>query len=329
MLLFTSCFSLISCGEDDSDVEANDKNEENNSNNKYTTKSNLVGNINVYSKEENDGIRENFFNSINAANATFNNDYLVENAITKTTDEDIIKSVAEDKNAIGFISLTSLEEATGVTAIAYDETDPLVSYVLYEMYDLSNWISYVSIDTSLNTVESQLIKEFNRYLETTPGKTKIESLGLAVTLPPLNVSYTPGSICSSSKTDIRIGGSSVDGLASEIISSFSSRCSAFNPVESYTISEDADKVFSNDEQIHIGFSATGSRESWQSTEAKNANVFTFDIAKNGIAIIVNDENTITNITESLLQQIFVKAGVKHNNSLVASNSTNLTKWEDL
>lgn len=286
------------------------------------------GSINVYTRDTSSGTREGFFTAINASSAKYSDEYLIEGVSVQDSNGDMINSIKNDSHSIGYISLSSVDTDV-LTPLTYDGVVATEENVLNGTYKMSRNFSYVTKDDSLNTDLSLLLKEFNNFVNSEDGQLTLLNEGVVVDVN--KDKYVPGSICTKKSINqtILIGGSSsVSDAAVALSSMLSSKCGNFKAVHSHTGSSDSDKVYSTSNDMHIGFSSAGIRSNWIDNKDEK-NLIVDNLGLDAIVVVVNKDNILKNITQEQLQQIYIKPNVYHNDVLVALNTINITRWEDL
>lgn len=285
--------------------------------------------INVYTRDTTSGTREGFFAAIGASNAKSSNEYLVDSASEVDGNGDMINKVAGDEYGIGYISLTSLASASGVTGLTFEDVEATEANVLNGTYGMSRTFSYVTIDDTQDDDLSLLVAEFNKFLTSIEGQAILVEAGVILEQDS-TTSYQPGAVCSKSgvTATVEIGGStSVESAAKALTSSLSSKCSNFSYNHAHSGSGDSEKVVTDSTSMQIGFSSAGQRSGWT---VDGTNVVIGDLGEDAIVVVVNEANTlITNITAMQLQEVYVKVGAEKDGTAVGSNTTNATLWANL
>lgn len=280
--------------------------------------------INVYTRDTSSGTREGFFSAIGASSAKSSNDLLVD-VSEVTGNGDMINKIKGDEYGIGYISLTSLADS-GLKGLDFDGVEATEENVLNETYEMSRTFSYVTIDKDGSSNESKLVNEFLNFLQSKDGLNALVSAGVIVDVP----SDAPSYVCTLSadfpKTTIKIGGStSCESAAKAVTEALSAKCPAFNAEHEHTGSGDSEKVITASTDMHIGFSSAGRRTNWSNAAAVEASVEIGDLGQDAIVVVVNENNTLSNITAKQLQEVYVKTGAIE----ALTHTTNISKWEDL
>ena len=276
--------------------------------------------IKAYTRDTTSGTRDGFFTGIGFEDAKADNTVLVKDYIEVASNGDMISSVKGDENAIGYISLSSLEES-GVKGLTYEGVTPNETNVLNGTYKLTCNFNYCKRASYTNEKEGQIVDAFIAYLSTTEGKATIKEHGgiletssSDVSWQTLKESYTIDDE-DNSKLTIEVGGStSVKSIVSNLLTEFSAKCGNFLIKYNPTGSGDAYKRTNGSEKDGANACdlAFASRE-FKDSEAMDSSL-KGKMCVDAIVAVVNNKNSIDSITKDQLKNIY--------------NGTT-TKWADL
>lgn len=275
---FTLTSALVGCANDGEDGDSGSKG------------GNGDDTITVISREEGSGTRDAFEElfSLQEKNAEGKKYSLT------TTDAEIysstsvvLTSVAGDKNAIGYVSLGSLKDT--VKALAIDGAAATVDNVKNGSYKITRPFNIATKEDA-----SDLAKDFVAYILSEEGQKVVEDNGYISN--GNNGAYAgtkpAGSITVS-------GSSSVSPLMEKLI-------------EAYTaINADADiKLQTSDSTTGMNDVAEGKSEiGMASREVKDSEkeqgLIPTQICTDGVAVIVNTENSVNGLTSEQVKQIYV------------------------
>jgi phosphate transport system substrate-binding protein len=276
--------------------------------------------IKAYTRDTTSGTRDGFFTGIGFEDAKADNTVLVKDYIEVASNGDMISSVKGDENAIGYISLSSLEES-GVKGLTYEGVTPNETNVLNGTYKLTRNFNYCKRASYTNEKEGQIVDAFIAYLSTTEGKATIKEHGgiletssSDVSWQTLKESFTIDDE-DNSKLTIEVGGStSVKSIVSNLLTEFSAKCGNFLIKYNPTGSGDAYKRTNGSEKDGANACdlAFASRE-FKDSEAMDSSL-KGKMCVDAIVAVVNNKNSIDSITKDQLKNIY--------------NGTT-TKWADL
>ena len=219
-------------------------------------------------------------------------DYTTDEAAVTNSTAVMLTSVASDKYAIGYISLGSLN--TTVKALKIDGADATVANIKNGSYKISRPFN-IAVKENLSaaardfenyilSAEGQAIIEKNKYI-------KIEDKG---SFKPANVS---GKVVVS-------GSSSVSPVMEKLIEAYK----ALNPNVSVEL-QTSDSTTGITNAINgicdIGMASRGLKDSEKAKGVKEVT-----IAIDGIAVVVNNENRVENLTKGDIEKIFTGKSTK-------------------
>lgn len=241
--------------------------------------------VTVISREDGSGTRSAFTELFGIEQTTSDAE------ITNSTSV-MMMSVSGNKNAIGYISLGSLNDT--VTAVKIDGVDATVANIKNGSYKISRPFIIVT-----NGSVTSLTQDFIDYIMSADGQTIVESKGYISI--DTETAYTDNMI---SGTITIAGSSSVTPVMEALAESYMKRNT--NASIEIQTSDSTTGVTSTVEKIcDIGMV---SRELKDSELEKGVSGLT--IAMDGIAVIVNNDSTMKELTSEQVRQIFSGEPVK-------------------
>lgn len=241
--------------------------------------------ISVISREEGSGTRGAFVELVGVQNSNKVDQTTIEAAITNSTSV-MMLSVSKDVNAIGYISLGSLNDS--VKAIEVDGVKPSVSTIKEGSYKLSRPFNIV-----VKEKLSPLAKDFIDFILSSQGQAIVAK------------SYIPLDTTTSYKGKIQEGKLVVAG-SSSVTPIMEKLKEAYLKVQPQVeidvqLSDSSTGVKSAIEGIcDIGMASRNLKDSEIEKSAK-----AIVIAMDGIAVIVNNENAITSLTKEQIKNIYL------------------------
>lgn len=263
-----------------------------------SAKAQQTGNINVISREDGSGTRGAFveiFGLLEKKGDKKIDTTTLKAEITNSTAV-MLQSIAKDKNAIGYVSLGSLKPM--VKGIQIDGVEPSVANIKIKKYTISRPFNVVT--KGLSGDKLALVRDFLDFSKANAGV--ISKAGYI----PLDVKKV-----ASKKLNGKIvvaGSSSITPLMEKLKEAYKAQ----NPsVEIEILQSDSTTGINSVLQgiADIGMVSRELKESELSTGLK-AEVLAID----GLAVIVNPQSKITNLSKTQVKEIF---------------SGKITKWEDL
>lgn len=271
--------------------------------------------IKVYTRDTSSGTRGAFFEIVGLVDLVASDEGLVEGAVQVAGNGDMISSVKNDKNGIGYISLASLDE--NLKALNYGGISASEANVLNNTYELKRPFMYIQKDLEdiSDADEKALLEAFVAFMGSRDGLEIIKNNDGIVEIPTsaktwdqLKADY-PITAVTGAKITIRFGGStSVEKIARALSTAFTPLALRFQAEHSHSGSSSAFTGTRADGTLHMGFA---------SRELKTAEKASINgrLAYDAVVIVVNKENDyITNITQQQVQDIFTGKA---------------TTWEDL
>lgn len=253
--------------------------------------------IQVITREEGSGTRSAFTELLGIVDAD-KKDAITQNAESTSSTAVMITTVEGSKNAIGFISLGSL--GSTVKALSVDGVAPAVENIKDGSYKVQRPFNICYQEGKL----TDLAKDFISYIESAEGQGIIAKGGY-IAVNESAPAYTKKDGLSGKVT--LAGSTSVSPIMMKIADAYKK----INPNVSVEIQESgsgAGITSATEGACDIGMSSRALKDS----ELKVLKSQT--IAQDGIAVIVNKNNSVSNLTAAQIKDIFLG---------------NLTDWSDL
>lgn len=261
-------------------------------NNDSNQSSGISGAITVVSREEGSGTRGAFIELFGIEEKDENGEKIDNTTDTaEITDKTsvMMTTIAGNPRAIGYISLGSLNET--VKALKIDGTAPTAENVKNGTYKVSRPFN---IATQKNI--SDQAKDFIRFILSSNGQTVVKENGY---IPiDTNTAYTPALVSGT----ITVGGSS---SVSPIMEKLTEAYKELNPHISFellTTDSTTGMIDAANGAIDIGMASRELKAS-ETQAGLTATV----IATDGIAVIVNNQNTLDSLTSEQVKNIFTGA----------------------
>ena len=249
-----------------------------------------LGNVMVITREDGSGTRSTFsqltgFDEKNTENGA--SDLTRTDAQTVDSASSVLETVAQEKNAIGYVSMGVLDNVQGVKVLQIDGKTLSTETVQKGTYPLSRSF-YIAYYDSEN--DNELEQEFLRFLRG-KGQEIVARQYVAVGKASTFVSLKP-------KGTIRIAGSTSVAPLMEVVAEeyMQQNPEAEIVIEESDSSQGIDLVIKQNAEI-----AMSSRE-LKDYEKELLDYET--IAKEGIAVVVNEENPLQTITLEQLRKIY-------------------------
>ena len=247
--------------------------------------------INVVSREDGSGTRGAFVELFGIEEEDENGetvDRTTESASITNSTAVMMTTVAGDENAIGYISLGSLDDS--VKAVNIDGAEATTDNVKSGDYKVSRPFNVV---TNSNTELSDVAQDFMNYIMSTEGQAVVSEEGYI----PLDAteSYTASGL---SGTVTVAGSSSVTPVMEKLAEAYQ----ALNPDVTIEVnqSDSTTGVTSALEgACDLGMASRALTDS-ETSEGAQATV----IATDGIAVIVHPNSSVTDLTSDQVKQIF-------------------------
>ncbi len=251
-----------------------------------TAKGNVSGEITIISREEGSGTRSAFVELLGIQDEDGNDNTSEEAAIQNNT-EAVMTAIARDENAIGYISLGSLNDNVKVFKI--DDVEATSENVANGSYKISRPFNIVTTGE-----KNEIVDDFIKYILSTDGQNVVEETGY-IRSEKDEIKYSPSNLSG----NIAIAGSSSVTPVMEKL------------VESYNKLNKDVKI-----QVNMSDSTTGVQSvndgiaqiGMVSRELKDSekNLTKTTIALDGIAVIGNKNNKIDSIFLDTLRDIYTE-----------------------
>lgn len=270
-----ACMLLAGCSSNSGDSESSDSGES----------------INVVSREDGSGTRGAFVELFGVEQEDENGetvDMTTESASITNSTAVMMTTVAGDANAIGYISLGSLDDS--VKAVKIDGAEATVDNVKSGDYKVSRPFNVV---TNSNTELSDVAQDFMNFILSSDGQAVVAEEGYI----PLDggEAYTASNL---SDTVTVAGSSSVTPVMEKLAEAYQ----ALNPDVTIEVNQ-SDSTTGVTSAIEgacdLGMASRDLKDS-ETSEGAQATV----IATDGIAVIVNPESAVEDLTSDQVKQIF-------------------------
>ena len=253
-----------------------------------TDEEKITGTVNVISREEGSGTRDAFVELtgvlVKGDDGT-KTDNTVSSAVILSNTQSVMSNVSGDKQAIGYISLGSVNDS--VKAVKIGGVEATVDTVKDGSYELQRPFNIVTKEDLSNEVANDFIS----YILSADGQAIVEDNGY------VSVSDAEAYSGSQPSGEITVAGSS---SVSPVMEKLKEAYEAINP--NATI-----KIQTFDSSTGITSAIEGSCEIGMASRAlkdTETGVVSTEIALDGIAVIVNNENSTDDLTIDQIKQIF-------------------------
>jgi phosphate transport system substrate-binding protein len=278
--------------------------------------------ISVYTRDTTSGTRDGFMSAIGYSEAKTDNSKLAAGYVQVASNGDMIASLKNDVNGIGYISLSTLSES-GLTGLAYEKIVPNEANVLNNTYKMTRNFNYIVRASYANDTMKDIVSAYLAFLTTSDAKATMKEKGGILTIASTDPSWASLKanypVCAQDNKAITLhfgGSTSVQEMAKALSQEFSPLCGNFVAEHNHTGSGDAYKRTQGADKdsssaLDIAFA---SRE-FNATSEPAAAGTTGKMCTDAIVSVVNKNNTkITAITAAQLKGIY---------------SGTLTKWSEL
>lgn len=250
--------------------------------------------INVFSREDGSGTRSAFteLTGVLVENEDgTETDMTFSGASFQNSTNAIMTAVAQDKNAIGYVSFGSLNDT--VKAVAVNGVAPSVDTIKDKSYELQRPFN---LAYKQQTVESnELLADFITFLASAEAQAIIADENHIATVE----NAQPYEVKTGLSGRLCIGGSSsVSPLMEKLIEEYE-RLTGAEGIELQTIDSTAGMNGAIEGTFELGMASRDVKDSELS-----AGLTPYVLAYDGIAVIVNNENSISNLTTEQIRSIF-------------------------
>lgn len=243
--------------------------------------------ITVISREDGSGTRGAFVELMGIESDGV--DHTTVNAEISQSTSVVITSVEGNKNAIGYISLGSLNDT--VKAIKVDGVEATVENIKNGTYAVSRPFNIAYKDDTL----SELSRDFISYIMSADGQAIIEKAG-CIKISENGAAYTPSGLTGT----IKLGGST---SVAPVMEKLAEAYKALNAGVEITIEQTGSSAGMTSAIEGLCDIGMASRDVKQSELDGGLTAET--IALDGIAVIVNKENSVSNLTSEQIKNIYV------------------------
>lgn len=243
--------------------------------------------ITVISREDGSGTRGAFVELMGIESDGVDNTTV--NAEISQSTSVVITSVEGNKNAIGYISLGSLNDT--VKAIKVDGVEATVENIKNGTYAVSRPFNIAYKDDTL----SELSRDFISYIMSADGQAIIEKSG-CIKISENGAAYTPSGLTGT----IKLGGST---SVAPVMEKLAEAYKALNAGVEITIEQTGSSAGMTSAIEGLCDIGMASRDVKQSELDGGLTAET--IALDGIAVIVNKENSVSNLTSEQIKNIYV------------------------
>ncbi len=245
----------------------------------------VTGNITVVSREEGSGTRDAFTELMGIIDEN-DNDMTVQTAEFTNSTSVMMSTVQGNEKSIGYVSLGSLSDT--IKAVSLDGVEPSTATVKDGTYKLQRPFNIAYIDSSL----SDIAKDFVAYIMSTQGQAIIEKEGY------ISVESTSEYQSSSLSGTVTLAGST---SVAPVMNVIADEYKKLNPQIKIEIQESGSSAGIQSAISGAVDIAMSSRE-LKEDEAKTLKAE--KIALDGIAVIVNKSNSISNLTSYQVKAIY-------------------------
>lgn len=253
-----------------------------------------LASISVISREDGSGTRDAFTELVGIMEDDVDNTTVMAE-ITNSTSV-MMTTVAGNEDAIGYVSLGSLNDS--VKAISVDGVEPTTSNISDGLYKIARPFHIVTKETV-----SDVAQDFIDFILSTDGQKIIEKEGY------IKVESQKDYSAKGLEGKVTMAGSTSVAPVMEILAEEYMKWNENVTIEIQQTGSGAGITSTIEGVCDIGMSSRDLKD----TEIEQG-VSATKIAMDGIAVIVNLDNTITNLTSEQIKEIFVG---------------NLTKWSEV
>ena len=303
MVMAMTATAMVGCGSNNTDSK-NDSNASTQADANADTdegSSNAGGTINVISREDGSGTRGAFIElfGIEEKDADGNKvDNTTEEATIANSTEIVLSNVASDPSAIGYVSLGSLNDK--VKALKIDGAEATVDNIKSGTYKISR-----PFNIATNGTPSDAAQDFINYILSSEGQKVVEDAGYIASVDNAEAYANSGA-----KGKVVIAGSSSVTPVMEKLKEAYEKANGGKITVEVQQSDSTTGITSAAEGIcDIGMASRELKD-----EETKENLTATEIARDGIAVVVNNDNDIDELTSDQVKAIF---------------TGETTDWEDL
>ncbi|MEA4874237.1 substrate-binding domain-containing protein [Anaerorhabdus sp.] len=263
--------------------------------------------INVYTRDSSSGTREAFQSAIGL-------EELTANAIEVSSNGDMATKVGADVNGIGYVSLSTDFEASGLTPLNYEGVTPTVETVLDGTYSMQRPFAYVTRaagDFGSDEKEQLVVAFIDFITNSTEGMAVVESqhgiVDATKGTPWAELAKNHPIVAqdNSGITLVTAGSTSVSKTLQAALEAFQPMAGNFQFTMNQTGSGDGYKRVLGEEKdganaADIGFASRNFKAEEDVTTSMASGVYCID----AVVAVVNKANSLTDITAAQLNDIF-------------------------
>ncbi|PWM50055.1 MAG: phosphate ABC transporter substrate-binding protein [Bacillota bacterium] len=247
-----------------------------------------AGQILLYTREDGSGTRDAFIELVGLEEMT-------DNAAVCNGTNVVLTSVGGAKGAIGYISLGSLNDT--VKAVKIGGVEATAENIINDTYKLSRPFNVAYKAATLESNDT--LKDFMQFISSKEGQKVIVDYGCVSETEDTAPAYVKPATAPTS--EVKIGGStSVGPLMEKLVEAY---CKASGVASTkFTITQNgsgAGMTGAGDGSFDLGMASRAVKD-----DELAKGLTAKEIALDGIAIIVNKENTIDNLTLEQLKKIY-------------------------
>ena len=290
MVMAMTATAMVGCGSNNTDCK-NDSNASTQADANADTdegSSNAGGTINVISREDGSGTRGAFIElfGIEEKDADGNKvDNTTEEATIANSTEIVLSNVASDPSAIGYVSLGSLNDK--VKALKIDGAEATVDNIKSGTYKISR-----PFNIATNGTPSDAAQDFINYILSSEGQKVVEDAGYIASVDNAEAYANSGA-----KGKVVIAGSSSVTPVMEKLKEAYAKVNSDVEIEINQSDSTTGLQAAMDGTADIGMA---SRELKDSENSLTPTVIAID----GIAVIVNNDNSVDDMTADQIKAIF-------------------------
>ena len=290
MVMAMTVTAMVGCGSNNTDSK-NDSNASTQADANADTdegSSNAGGTINVISREDGSGTRGAFIElfGIEEKDADGNKvDNTTEEATIANSTEIVLSNVASDPSAIGYVSLGSLNDK--VKALKIDGAEATVDNIKSGTYKISR-----PFNIATNGTPSDAAQDFINYILSSEGQKVVEDAGYIASVDNAEAYANSGA-----KGKVVIAGSSSVTPVMEKLKEAYAKVNSDVEIEINQSDSTTGLQAAMDGTADIGMA---SRELKDSENSLTPTVIAID----GIAVIVNNDNSVDDMTADQIKAIF-------------------------
>lgn len=289
MFMAMTATAIVGCGSKNTANSKNDSNANTQADTDADEESSNAGEaINVISREDGSGTRGAFIElfGIEEKDADGNKaDNTTEEATIANSTEIVLSNVASDPNAIGYVSLGSLNDK--VKALKIDGAEATIENIKGGTYKISR-----PFNIATNGTTSEAAQDFINYILSTEGQKVVEDAGYIA-----SVDNAAAYVNSGGKGKVVIAGSSSVTPVMEKLKEAYEKVNADVEIEINQSDSTTGLQAAMDGTADIGMA---SRELKDSESSLTPTVIAID----GIAVIVNNDNAVDDMTAEQIKAIF-------------------------